>query len=63
MLFAASLALVAPKASIALQEDELLKSGTTAPDFTLKDINGKSVSLQKLAKAKKAVIINFWQYH
>ena len=37
---------------------DMLKPGTTAPDFTLKDINGKSVSLSDF-KGKK-VVLQFW---
>ena len=37
---------------------DMLKPGTTAPDFTLKDINGKSVSLSDF-KGKK-VVVDFW---
>lgn len=29
-------------------------------DFTLKDITGKSVSLESVLKANKAVLVNFW---
>ena len=37
---------------------DMLKPGITAPDFTLKDINGKSVSLSDF-KGKK-VVVDFW---
>ncbi|MBQ7422765.1 MAG: alpha/beta fold hydrolase [Prevotella sp.] len=38
---------------------ELLKTGTTAPDFTMKSINGKPVKFSKLAKGKY-VVLDFW---
>ena len=38
---------------------ELLKKGTTIPDFKLPDVNGKKQSLAKLVKGKYAVI-DFW---
>ncbi len=31
-----------------------------APDFTLRDINSKSVSLSELRKNNKIVLVNFW---
>ena len=37
---------------------ELLKPGTSAPDFTLKDINGNSVSLRDFQGRK--VVLVFW---
>ena len=37
---------------------DMLKPGTAAPDFTLKDINGKSVSLSDF-KGRK-VVLQFW---
>lgn len=36
-----------------------IKEGAEAPNFTLKDINGKSVSLSDF-KGKKAVVLDFW---
>ena len=36
----------------------LLKAGETAPDFTLNDINGKSVSLSSFRGRK--VVLDFW---
>ena len=38
---------------------ELLKPGTGAPDFKLKDINGKKVQLAKLFKGSYTVV-DFW---
>ncbi len=38
---------------------DLLKKGTVAPDFKIKDINGKSQKLSKLVKGKYAVL-DFW---
>lgn len=37
-----------------------LSVGSTAPQFTLKDLDGGSVSLSSLLKANRAVVISFW---
>lgn len=34
--------------------------GSTAPDFTLTDINGKSVNLKDVVGENKATLVNFW---
>jgi peroxiredoxin len=38
-----------------------LASAADAPGFDLKDLNGKKVSLKKLLKDNKLVVIDFWQ--
>ncbi len=34
--------------------------GNVAPEFTLPDLNGKNVSLQKVIAANKVTLVNFW---
>jgi peroxiredoxin len=51
------LALASPAA--ALLDGSKLKKGQPAPDFTLKDLNGKVWKLSEL-KGKKIVMIDFW---
>jgi DsbE subfamily thiol:disulfide oxidoreductase len=34
--------------------------GGTVPDFTLPDLNGKPVDLQKVVKNNKVTLVNFW---
>lgn len=48
-----------PKDADSKYATELLKRGTTAPDFQLKNLQGKKVKLSKLAKGKY-VVIDFW---
>ena len=55
--FALCLALAAPAA--AALEGSKLKKGQPAPDFTLKDVDGKTWKLSDL-KGKKIVMIDFW---
>ena len=43
----------------ALLEGSKLKKGQPAPDFTLKDLDGKTWKLSDL-KGKKIVMIDFW---
>jgi cytochrome c biogenesis protein CcmG/thiol:disulfide interchange protein DsbE len=57
LLLAALLAAASPAA--ASLEGSKLKKGQPAPDFTLKDLDGKSWKLSDL-KGKKVVMIDFW---
>jgi outer membrane lipoprotein-sorting protein len=41
---------------------ELLNEGAQAPNFTVKAVSGKEVSLAETLKKNKAVLINFWFY-
>ena len=50
---------VAPQDEDAKYATELLKPGTVAPNFKLKDINGKKVQLTKLFKGSYTVV-DFW---
>ena len=36
-------------------------SAADAPSFELKDLNGKKVTLKKLLKDNKVVVVDFWQ--
>jgi len=61
-LVAAALVLVALLAAApagAVLEGSKLKKGQPAPDFTLKDLDGKAWKLSDL-KGKKVVMIDFW---
>jgi outer membrane lipoprotein-sorting protein len=40
----------------------LLPAGRKAPDFTLTQYNGGSMSLSSVIKSHKAVLLNFWSY-
>lgn len=48
-----------PSPAGALLEGSKLKKGQPAPDFTLKDLDGKAWKLSDL-KGKKVVMIDFW---
>lgn len=45
-----------------LSENPMVQVGTQSPDFTLPTLTGKQVSLERLRKGKKALLINFWFY-
>ncbi|WP_207106004.1 redoxin domain-containing protein [Dissulfurispira thermophila] len=45
--------------ALPISTQALLTTGTQAPDFTLKDIDGRAVSLSQYFQ-KKAVIVLFW---
>jgi peroxiredoxin len=53
------LCLAVPSPAPAALEGSKLKKGQPAPDFTLKDIDGKTWKLSDL-KGKKIVMIDFW---
>jgi len=53
------LSLLAAAPAAALLDGSKLKKGQPAPDFTLKDIDGKTWKLSDL-KGKKVVMIDFW---
>lgn len=42
-----------------IELDDIIDIGEPAPDFTLKDLNGDTVSLKDF-KGEKAVFLNFW---
>lgn len=44
---------------IKIELDDIIDIGEPAPDFTLKDLDGNTVSLKDF-KGKKAVLLNFW---
>ncbi|HEY5998535.1 MAG TPA: TlpA disulfide reductase family protein [bacterium] len=56
---AAAVVVVAAAPAGAALEGSKLKVGQAAPDFTLKDIDGKAWKLSDL-KGKKVVMIDFW---
>jgi peroxiredoxin len=56
---ALGLFLAAASPAAALLDGSKLKKGQPAPDFTLKDLNGKTWKLSEL-KGKKIVMIDFW---
>lgn len=43
-------------------DSRLPKVGSKAPDFTLKQPSGKSLSLLKEARKYKVTVVNFWFY-
>lgn len=45
---------------VSLTSASIQAKSTTAPDFSLKDLNGKIVSLSDLLKLKQKVLIFFW---
>lgn len=53
----AGIALLAPAAP-----QELLKTGTKVPDFTLKTPSGASVKFSGVYSKNKVTILNFWFY-
>jgi peroxiredoxin len=57
LALACSLAAASPAAAVL--EGSKLKKGQQAPDFTLKDLDGKTWKLSDL-KGKKIVMIDFW---
>jgi peroxiredoxin len=59
LVTAAGLIIIAVSPAVATLEGSKLKKGAVAPDFTLKDIDGKSWKLSDL-KGKKIVMIDFW---
>ena len=48
----------AAKAAVEVEDRQLLKAGTTAPDFTVQTVTGKSMKLSDLKG--KIVILDFW---
>lgn len=41
---------------------DMLKTGSNAPDFTLPTPSGGTITLSKVVKANKATLVNFWFY-
>lgn len=41
---------------------DMLKTGSKAPDFTLPTPSGGTITLSKVVKANKATLVNFWFY-
>ncbi len=43
-----------------IEQTTLIKVGDTAPDFTVEMLNGREVTLSKLTKQGKVVMVMFW---